>query len=262
MDCPQCGSKIRDPGALFCPRCGGSLTTEDQAPGGSGTPTPEEPVAPPPGRPAAPPPEAGGVPFEDPSIPFFTRFGTTILAAFREPVRLFSGLTEGAIGAPLLYGHIITTVGIVAYCLWNLSFSDKLQSIDYYSAEFLDVWLAFLKALLFLSPLFALVGLFLSAGIFHLMLLLVGDGQRGFPVTFRAICYGATPLLLFIVPVCGGIIGPIWAMVLIILGAVHGQRTGGWRAVLAFFLPMFFCCCLNLVLVLVVKFLEGPIHGF
>jgi hypothetical protein len=212
--------------------------------------------------PGAPPPEAGGVPFEDPSIPFFTRFAATILAAFRQPIRLFSSLTEGEIGAPLLYGHIVTTVGIAAGCAWQLALGQNLADLPAFDEEFLAMRESILRTTLYLSPLVALIVLFLGAGIFHLMLLLWGDGQRGFPVTFRAVCYGLTPLLLAVVPVCGGLIGDVWSVVLIILGAIHGHRTEGWRAVLAFFLPIVLCCCFIFLLVATANYLEGPLRGF
>jgi hypothetical protein len=95
-----------------------------------------------------------------------------------------------------------------------------------------------------LFPLFAVVSLFIGSAIFHLGLLLLGDGQRGFAITLRAVAYGCTPMLFAIVPICGSVIGGVWAFVLAIMGAAYGHRTEGWRATVAYFLPLIFCCCL------------------
>jgi hypothetical protein len=56
--------------------------------------------------------------------------------------------------------------------------------------------------------------------------------------------YGGTPQLLGIIPFCGGVIGGIWALVLFILGAIHGHKTDWWRALIAYFAPVVVCCCL------------------
>ena len=95
-----------------------------------------------------------------------------------------------------------------------------------------------------LSPLFVLIGLFITTALYHVSLLILGNGQRGFAVTFRAVAYGNTPTILGIVPFCGGIVGGIWAMVLVIMAFKLGHGTDWWRAILAYFLPTIVCCCL------------------
>jgi hypothetical protein len=79
-------------------------------------------------------------------------------------------------------------------------------------------------------------------------LLVFGGAPRGFGVTLRAVAYGSTPQLLGVLPICGAIVGGLWSMVLVIIGAIYGHGTDGWRAILGYFLPLILCCCLVWVL--------------
>ena len=57
-----------------------------------------------------------------------------------------------------------------------------------------------LVANLILGPIFIAVGLFVWAGILHLLLLLMGGGARGFEATFRVVAYASRRNLIQIVP--------------------------------------------------------------
>lgn len=70
-----------------------------------------------------------------------------------------------------------------------------------------------------------------------------------------AVAYGNSPNVLCIVPFCGGIIGGLWAVVLIIIGGKLGHGTEWWKAVLAYFLPAIVCCCLVTWLMMTFGFL-------
>ena len=63
------------------------------------------------------------VPFEDTSQPFFSRLFRTIIMAFSEPMKLFSGMPRGDIGLPLLYGVITGTITGIISIFWHMSFS-------------------------------------------------------------------------------------------------------------------------------------------
>ncbi len=177
----------------------------------------------------------------------------TVKMSFSNPERMFSNLPAEDIGPPVLYGVIIGSIALVMGLVWQLLFSGMAW---FWSAEFEQVAVSTTIIVVFMifSPLLVAVGLFISAGIYHVMLLLCGDGSRGFGVTMRAVSYGYTPNLLSVVPFCGGLVGGIWALVLTIMGAMYGHRTEPWRAILAYFLPLILCCCLILGL--------GMIFGF
>ena len=214
-----------------CPACGASLTAQAEPIGGGGAPQP-------------PQPPGNSVPFEDASLPFSQRFFRTVAMAFTNPVGLFSGLSDGDLGAPLVYGVIVGTFTGVVALLWNMMFGGLAMLAEGVDAEEFAIGTGIYVLILFLMPFFALLGLFVSAAIYHVALMILGDGKRGFSVTFRAVAYGNTPNLLAVIPFCGGVAGGIWALVLVIIGGKIGHGTDWWRAILAYFLPTILCCCL------------------
>jgi hypothetical protein len=184
------------------------------------------------------------VPFEDTSQPFFSRLFRTAVMAFSEPMKLFSGMPRGDIGLPLLYGVITGTIAGIISIFWHMSFSGMALLTRHIHVEEFAVSTGLYLLFMFLCPLLAAVGMFISAAINHICLLLFGAGNGGFVTTFRGIAYGNTPALLCIIPFCGGVIGGIWAMVLVIIAYKIGHETDWWRAILAYFLPTIFCCCM------------------
>ena len=241
--CPMCGHTVAQPGARFCDNCGTSLSVAADGAGagpqGGGDHAAEEPLPPPP----PPPPPPNSVPFEDRSRPFWERLSRTVGRAISDPMGLFSNLSRGDIGPPLIYGLLVGTVATVFSVLWNMAFGSLLMFAPDYSASDFALGTVMNVVIMVLSPLLVGVSLFVSAGIYHVVLLLLGDGKRGFAVTFRAVSYGSTPQLLAVVPICGGIVGGIWSVVLFIVGAYLGHGTEWWRALLAYFLPAVVCCC-------------------
>jgi hypothetical protein len=148
------------------------------------------------------------------------------------------------IGAPVLYGLIIGTIAAVFTILWNMMFGGLLTIAENAAFDDFAIGTGFMFVWLIFSPVFVIVGLFIQSAIYHVMLMIVGGGRRGFGVTLRSVCYGSTPQLLGLVPICGSLVGGIWTMVLVIMAAIYGHRTDAWRVILAYFLPMIVCCCL------------------
>lgn len=183
------------------------------------------------------------VPFEDRSLPFLQRLLRTVGMAFSEPGKLFSDLAREDLGPPIVYGVLTGTVTAVVSILWYMLFAGTAMLAEGVRAEEFAIGTGLYILLIFLSPLFTLIGLFISTAIYHLCLMIVGNGQRGFGVSFRAIAYGNTPTILGVVPICGGIVGGLWAVVLVIMAMKLGHRTDWWRAILAYFLPTILCCC-------------------
>jgi len=239
--CPSCGQPVEDAGIGACPHCGAALQSEGAAGGGGED---QQPVR-------------NSVPFEDRSLPFSTRLFGTIKLAFSNPKELYSGMQTDDMGSPVLYAVIIGTIGGIFGAGWQLFFGSLGTIAERAGFEEFALHTGFVLFFMVLSPVFALIGLFITSGIYHLMLLLVGGAQRGFSITLRAVAYGLTPGLLGIVPFCGGIIGGLWSMVLTIMGAMYGQETDGWRATLAYFLPVIFCCGMAIVLLGMFGFLAG-----
>jgi hypothetical protein len=74
-------------------------------------------------------------------------------------------------------------------------------------------------------------------------LMIVGGANQPFETTFRVLAFsqGSTgPLQM--VPVCGGLISGVWALVCTCIGLARAHETDTGRAVVAVFLPVVVCC--------------------
>ena len=100
-------------------------------------------------------------------------------------------------------------------------------------------------------PAIILVVFFIEAGIFHLMLLIVGGARQSFETTARVVAYTSGATAIFqMVPFCGGLIGLVWGIIILILGLAYAHETSTGRAVAAVLLPLVLCClCCVLVAV-------------
>jgi hypothetical protein len=176
---------------------------------------------------------------------FFTAFIETLQMILTKPGDAFTAMKrEGGLGEPLLYAVIGGSVGGIVSFLFSLG----LQSIGIFS----DQHNAFAVmagmgigsvAFIILLPVLITIGLFIGSGIVHLCLMIVGGAKQSFETTFRVVAFsqGSTgPLQM--VPVCGGIIAGIWALVLNCIGLARAHETETGRAVLAVLLPLIVCC--------------------
>ncbi len=97
-----------------------------------------------------------------------------------------------------------------------------------------------------LAPLFALIAVYLSAGIFHVLLLVLRGAPRGFDATLTVVGYASGVQLIGAVPVCGAIVAAVWFVVAAIIGIAEAQRCGPGKAAAAVLLPgallCLFCC--------------------
>jgi hypothetical protein len=98
-------------------------------------------------------------------------------------------------------------------------------------------------AFIVLLPLFVVVWLFIGSAIVHLCLMIVGGANQSFETTFRVLAFtqGSTGPLQMI-PVCGGLIAFVWALVCTCIGLARAHETDTGRAVLAVLLPLIVCC--------------------
>ncbi|HSL00366.1 MAG TPA: YIP1 family protein [Rubrobacteraceae bacterium] len=106
----------------------------------------------------------------------------------------------------------------------------------------------FLGALV-LGPLFAAVGLFIGAGILHLLVMLfVGSRNAGFEGTFRVVAYAAVTSLASWLPFIGWVVS-LYGLYLAIVGVreVHTTTTG--KAALVVLLPAAVILLLVLLLI-------------
>ncbi len=212
------------------------------------TMTPPPPPAPP--GDSFEPPAARGLPFEDPQQPFLDGFVETVklmVTAPRDAYRMMEA--GGDIVRPLIYAVLLGWIGIIAGQVYNLLFqgamlralASRIHGIPLGGSAITSV------AILVLAPIIIIVGLFIWAGLVHLSLILVGGATRGFVATFKALAYAQTSSLAQLVPMCGGIIGLIWALVLQVFGIAAAHDTSEGKAVVAVLLPIVVCCLCGVI---------------
>jgi hypothetical protein len=96
-------------------------------------------------------------------------------------------------------------------------------------------------------PLMAVVTMFVSSAVYHLMLMLLGGGEQGFETTFRVVAYSmGTTSLLSIIPCCGLLLPNIVCLVFTIIGLSQAHETTGLKASAAVLLPVVLCCGMGL----------------
>ena len=187
----------------------------------------------------------GSTPWEDmASLGFFTAFFRTMKEVLFSPTVFFRRMpVSQGIPSPLFYGVIIsflaTTVGLLEqYAFSGLMGSltggeemKGMEGVNFFQAAFLLIYA-------FLLPILLTIGFFIMSGIFHICLMVVGAGKRGFETTFRVVAYASSAQVFAIVPFLGGFIIVIYNLVLWTIGFRESHRTTTGRALIAVLLPM------------------------
>ena len=109
-------------------------------------------------------------------------------------------------------------------------------------------------------PILTVIGLFIGSAILHLSLMIVRGNRKGFEATFRVIAYAMSTQIFGIIPLLGGLIGGIWALVVEIVGLRESHEISTGRAALAIFLPIIVIVGLVVVIVTMIVapfFLRG-----
>ncbi len=232
------------------------LATE--APGG--TPPPIAAIAPATPAAAARP----GLPWDERHTRgFIPAFTETLSMVLLRPSEAFTAMKrEGGLAEPLIYA----LVGACSGAIISFLFSLLLQSVGFSMGR--HNGLATLAGLgvgsvlfIVLIPFLILLGLFLGSAILHVCLMIVGGANQSFETTFRVVAFthGSTGVLQ-IIPICGGIIAGIWALVVQIIGLARAHETDTGRAALAVFLPLIVCCGGGFLLALMFGMLGALSH--
>jgi hypothetical protein len=208
--------------------------------------------------PAAPPAQTGASPTSEAATPrsglpwehrqergLFNAFVETLVIVLTKPGEAFTIMKrEGGLGEPLIYALIGGCLGGIVSLLFSLG----LQSAGFF-ADRHNTFAAMTGmgggsvAFIVLVPIFIVLGLFIGSAIVHLCLMIVGGANQSFETTFRVIAFsqGSTGPLQMI-PICGGLIAGVWALVCNCIGLARAHETDTGRAVLAVFLPLIVCC--------------------
>lgn len=284
--CPVCRNALPESAVGYCPNCGASLAAAETAPPdvSTGAPPPLASVPPLPpsaGVPPLPPPPGTGPGAGEGRgrIPWDDRARTGILTALVEttrdvltaPTRFFRAMpVTGGFGSPLLYAVIVGWVGIVATALYQAIFrsiagthfpglGDRPEFVA--MLGWLESWGGFVVQAVF-GGVFVVIGVFLSSGVLHLMLLLLGGARRDFEATLRVVCFAQATSIVFLVPFCGQLVGFVWTLVLYVIGLSQAHEIGAGKAAVATLLPIvLLCCCCGGILALFAGALASVVPG-
>jgi hypothetical protein len=175
---------------------------------------------------------------------FFNAFVETLVMVLTRPAEAFSVMKrEGGLGEPLIYALIGGCLGGIVSALFSLGF----QSIGLFAnrnnslVAMTGMGIGF--GTIILVPLIIVIVLFIWSGLAHLCLMIFGGANQSFETTFRVFAFthgSAGPLQ--IIPLCGGMISFVWALVCNCIGLARAQETDTGRAVLAVSSPLIVCC--------------------
>jgi hypothetical protein len=175
-------------------------------------------------------------------------FADVVRRVVFQPRIFFAGLPrQGSLLNPLVFALVCIEISVILVGL--LSFIDVPGGITWlFGARGNQGFLAFLAGLV-LAPIGGTVGVFLTALVTHLLVILVvGSGHSGFGATFRIVAYSSVTSLAGWIPFVGWIFS-LYRLYLATVGIreMHGTTTG--RALLVVLLPAILILVLVVVLV-------------
>lgn len=174
----------------------------------------------------------------------------TIRLLVTDPSNAFSRLrADGDLTSPILFGLILSWAGMLLSQMWQLLFGGLMGSM-FSGMEGLERAFGPSGAVggfwfLVVWPVIFVVLLFLSAGILHLCLMIVGatsDSPSGFEGTLKVVSYSQVAGIASVVPLVGGFLFGIWALVLEVIGSSLVHRTTTARALMGVLIPLLACC--------------------
>jgi hypothetical protein len=254
--CPKCGALLPSTADRFCMNCGAEVNPD--------APPPLPPPSPGAGTAAGP---ERGTPWDRrDQLGIIPAIFDTIKGVLFSPAEFYRAMPKtGGIGAPLAFGMIVGYLGLLVATIYNAltqtlvgsAFRDLEESPLARLAPFLEGGLGFVANAI-LGPFYVLIGLFVGAGIYHLVLMILGQARQGFETTFRVVCYGQATAVFQVVPFCGGLVMAIWLIVVNIIGLSEAHGIGRGSAAIAVLAPVVLCCC---CVALVVTLVFGGIAG-
>src|SRR5436190_10140001 len=194
---------------------------------------------------AALPSTAGeGLPWEHRAqLGFWKAYLDTVTMCLTQPATAFSTMKpEGDMLGPMLFALIGGCAGIIVSVLAQLA----LQSVGFLADRqhaMMGTFGVWAIAYILLSPVIVIVGMFVGSAILHVCLLIVGGAKKSFETTFRVCCFATgSTYLLYMIPMCGGLIAGVWNIVLECIGLARAHETDTGKAVMAVLLPIIVCC--------------------
>jgi hypothetical protein len=188
-------------------------------------------------------PSGGEFDYSDPVQSFINTVRNVVTA----PADFFRGIRrQGDFVNPLIFAIICYEVSAILGGLLSLVGVSGSRGFG-----------AFLVSII-LAPIFAAIGLFIGAGILHLLvMLIVGSRNAGYEGTFRVGAYSAVTTLVSWIPIIG-LIASLYGIYLAIVGIreVHTTTTG--KAALVVLIP----AIVVFILIVILIFAVGALFYF
>lgn len=172
---------------------------------------------------------------------FAQRYVETVRGVLTDPKGFYANMRlTGGLQAPVTFALVGLGISAVAGAVYN-SFGSAFGSYGFGGGMPGSGFVSVLVMGLVLGT----VGLFIGAGIFHLVLSLLGAARQPFEATLRVVAYalGATSLI-GLIPFCGSIIGGLYGIYLYIVGLADVHQTDMAKAAIAVLAPAVVCCVL------------------
>ncbi len=185
----------------------------------------------------------------------------TTVAVLLSPSRFFAAVKAGGgegggVGGELVYGTVLGYLGLLASAVYGQVIHLVGGGLGGFHTrsrfgelpQFVEGWLGFALQVV-LGPVLVLMGIFFSAALSHLGLLLVGR-SRGFEMTLKVFCYAQAVAVFQLLPICGGLLSLPYLVTLYVIGlsTTHEIPEGrAYGALLLTFLAV--CCCVGALVV-------------
>lgn len=199
-------------------------------------------------------PATDGIPWERRAeIGFFPGLFETIRVVLLEPSKAFGAMPiTGGLGAPLFFFVLVGSIGGLA----GFVYQAVLNSINPASTPQDEAMMALLGSTaviggsIMIMPVLLAAVAFVTSGLIHLALMIIGGANRPFEATFRVVSYaGGATAVLQLLPVCGAFAATIWNFIVMVIGISAVHKIGTGRAAVAVLLPTLVCCGLILAAV-------------
>ena len=188
--------------------------------------------------------------------PSVSSFVETVKEIFSSPTTAFRTMRrEGGHGRPLLFGIIGITLSSVVSMLFQLVVQFGMGGLAAGAGAgnagfgglnpFLPAGMGVCMIIgtMIIVPLIAVIQLYISAGITHLMLMMLSAARQPYETTLRVVSYtSGTTSLIQMVPICGPYIQIVVHIVYEILGLMEAHEISGGKATAAVLLPFLICC--------------------
>lgn len=201
-----------------------------------------------------------GLPWEAKSQSFGSWWETSKLIMF-SPSEAYAEMRQtGGIARPMIFALLGSAIGGAGQLFWTILFTILHLVINAANnappeQNGTAIFLGFIHVMSIVSNVVggATIGIMISAGIFHLCLMLVKGANANYECTFRVLSYAHGSLSwIHWIPCCGGLVITFWIPVVGAIGAAVAHNTTITKSLLAMFLPTMVCGGLAVILLVVV----------